>query len=121
MKTEKDPSGHRPFSYDAAFWSHFGQGEDWSYGRCNRCLEHVYSTRTPNEDTIDCWKILIFEAAVTDFGQVQNHLVERSALGIRFKCSSFSPQVLQDGIRVEEETLHSSQSPHPLLASSFIS
>lgn len=78
MKIEKDPAGRRPFSYDTPSWSHFGTGEGWAYGRCNRYLDHVYSTRAPNDDTVNCWKVLVFEDAVTDFEQVKTYLVERA-------------------------------------------
>ena len=78
MKIERDPSGKRPLRYDTKFWSHFGHGDGWSYGRCNRCVEHVYTTHTASEDTVNCWKILIFEDAVTDFEAVKRYLMERA-------------------------------------------
>lgn len=78
MKIEKDPSGKRPFEYETKFWHHFGQGEGWDYGRCNRCIEHVYSTKTPSEDTVNCWKVIVFEDASTNFEQVKTHLIRRA-------------------------------------------
>lgn len=41
-------------------------------------MEHVYSTHTPNEDTVNCWKVLLFEDAVTDFEAVKGYLLERA-------------------------------------------
>jgi hypothetical protein len=79
VKIEKDPSGQRSFRYDTPSWHHFGQGEGWQYGRCNRCVQHVYATRTPSADTVHCWKVLIFAEAVTEFAAVQEYLVERAA------------------------------------------
>ncbi len=78
MKIEKDPSGKRPFEYETKFWHHFGHGEGWDYGRCNRCIEHVYSTKTPSEDTVNCWKVIVFEDASTNFEQVKTHMIRRA-------------------------------------------
>jgi hypothetical protein len=76
VKIEKDPSGKRPFLYETRLWTHFGEGEGWEYARCNRCIEHVYSTRSPSDDTVNCWKVLVFKDAVTDFEQVKSYLLE---------------------------------------------
>lgn len=78
MKIESDPQKRRPFTYETKKWLHYGFGEGWDYGRCNVCVQQVYSVGTLNEYTLNCWKILIFENAVTDFNVVKNYLIQRA-------------------------------------------
>jgi len=68
----------REFRYDTPNWSHFGFGEGWEFGRCNRCLDHVSSTKTAGPDAVNCWKVLVFADAVTNFDEVTRYLVERA-------------------------------------------
>ncbi len=79
MKIENDPQKRRLFTYETKKWLHYGFGEGWDYGRCNVCVQQVYSVGTPNDYTLNCWKVLIFEDAVTDFNAVKNYLIQRAS------------------------------------------